>query len=157
VKAEINPEDTRGALALVTMLSKSVYSTVAERDGSSFKLKQVIALSYLRELGSVGQKYFGSVLCLDANNTVLLLNDLERDGLVVRQRDPDDRRRHLIELTETGFEVLREAEMAMAEIEDSLLAALDEDQRQQFRALLHQALYGQDGVFERRTAAAVWS
>ena len=155
--AETNPEDTRGALALVTMLSKSVYSTVAERDGSSFKLKQVIALSYLRELGSVGQKYFGSVLCLDANNTVLLLNDLERDGLVVRQRDPDDRRRHLVELTETGFEVLREAEMAMAEIEDSLLAALDEDQRQQFRVLLHQALYGKDGVFERRTAAAVWS
>ncbi len=155
--AEMNPQDTRGALALVTMLSKSVYSTVAERDGSSFKLKQVIALSYLRELGSVGQKYFGSVLCLDANNTVLLLNDLERDGLVVRQRDPDDRRRHLVELTETGFEVLREAEMAMAEIEDSLLAALDEDQRQQFRALLHQALYGKDGVFERRTTAAAWS
>jgi DNA-binding MarR family transcriptional regulator len=150
-----SPEDAPGALALVTMLSKSVYSTVAERDGTSFGLKQVIALSYLRELGAVGQKYFGAVLCLDPNNTVLLLNDLERDGLLVRNRDPDDRRRHVVELTETGLQVLHDAEIGMSAIEDRLLAALDEDQRKQLRALLHQALYGTDGVFEHRTAAAI--
>ena len=151
----MDPEDAKGALALVTMLSKSVYAAVAERDGSSFHLKQVIAMSYLRELGSVGQKYFGSILCLDANNTVLLLNDLERDGLVLRKRDPEDRRRHVVELTDTGLQVLREAELGMSEIEDDLLGALDEDQRVAFRALLHQALYGENGVFQRRTAAAV--
>jgi DNA-binding MarR family transcriptional regulator len=148
-------DDAPGALALVTMLSKSVYSAVADRDGSSFKMKQVIALSYLRELGAVGQKYFGAVLCLDANNTVLLLNEMERDGLVVRKRDPEDRRRHVVELTEAGLQVLQDAERGMSEIEDSLLAALDDEQRKQFRALLHQTLYGTSGVFERRTAAAV--
>jgi DNA-binding MarR family transcriptional regulator len=152
---DLTAADARGALAMVTMLSKSVYSAVAERRGSSFKIKQVIALSYLRELGAVGQKYLGAVLCLDANNTVLLLNDLERDGLVVRKRDPEDRRRHVVELTATGLEVLHEAETSMSEVEDSLLAALDEDQRKQFRALLHQSLYGTNGVFERRTAGAV--
>jgi DNA-binding MarR family transcriptional regulator len=151
----MSPDDVPGTLALVTMLSKSVYSTVADRDGSSVKMKQVIALSYLRELGAVGQKYLGAVLCLDANNTVLLLNDLERDGLLVRKRDPDDRRRHVVELTETGLQVLHDAELGMSEIEDSLLAALDEEQRGQLRSLLHQALYGVSGVFEHRTAAAV--
>jgi DNA-binding MarR family transcriptional regulator len=150
-----NVEGAPRALALVTMLSKSVYSTIADRDGSTFKLKQVIALSYLRELGAVGQKYFGAVLCMDANNTVLLLNDLERDGLVVRQRDPEDRRRHVIELTEMGLQVLHEAEKNMSEIQDSLLAALDEEQRGQLQMLLHQALYGRNGVFEHRTAAAI--
>ncbi len=151
----MSPEGAPGALALVTMLSKSVYSAVADRDGSSFKMKQVIALSYLRELGAVGQKGLGAVLCMDANNTVLLLNDLERDGLIVRKRDPEDRRRHVVELTESGLQLLEEAEVGMAGIEDSLLAALDDDQRTQFRALLHQTLYGKDGVFEHRTAAAV--
>jgi DNA-binding MarR family transcriptional regulator len=151
----VNLDDAPGALALVTMLSKSVYNAVADRDGSSFKMKQVIALSYLRELGSVGQKYFGAVLCMDANNTVLLLNEMELDGLVVRKRDPEDRRRHVVELTEAGLHVLHEAEAGMSEIEDSLLAALDDEQRKQFRALLHQTLYGTKGVFERRTAAAV--
>jgi DNA-binding MarR family transcriptional regulator len=142
---DFDPTDTdgtQGALALVTMLSKSVYATVAERDGSSAKLKQIIALSYLRELGSV--------LCLDANNTVLLLNDLERDGLVVRKRDAEDRRRHVVELTETGHAVLHETELGMFEIEDDLLAALDEEQRIQLKTLLHEALYGSNGVLQRR-------
>jgi DNA-binding MarR family transcriptional regulator len=151
----VNLDDVPGALALVTMLSKSVYNAIADRDGSAFKMKQVVALSYLRELGSVGQKYFGAVLCMDANNTVLLLNEMELDGLVVRKRDPEDRRRHVVELTEAGMHVLHEAEAGMSEIEDSLLAALDDEQRKQFRSLLHQTLYGSSGVFERRTAAAV--
>jgi DNA-binding MarR family transcriptional regulator len=151
----VNLDEDPGALALVTMLSKSVYNAIADRDGSAFKMKQVVALSYLRELGSVGQKYFGAVLCMDANNTVLLLNEMERDGLVTRKRDPEDRRRHVVELTEAGLQLLHEAEMGMSQIEDSLLAALDDEQRKQFRALLHQTLYGTNGVFERRTAAAV--
>lgn len=142
-------------LAMVTMLSKNVYRAVADRDGSSAELKKVIALSYLRELGTVGQKYFGPVLCLDANNVVLLLNELEADGLVVRKRDPEDRRRHVVELTELGLGVLRHAEQRMFEIEDDLLAALGAEQRVQFRALLHQALYGENGVLRRATAAAV--
>ena len=32
---------------------------------------------------------------MDANNVVLLLNELEQPGYVARLRDPDDRRRHL--------------------------------------------------------------
>jgi DNA-binding MarR family transcriptional regulator len=152
---DVTPEDARSALALVTMLSKSVYRATADRDGTSAGMKKVIALSYLRELGSVGQKYFGSVLCLDANNTVLLLNELESDGLVVRKRDPDDRRRHVIELTGAGYAVLRQTELSMSELEDDLLAALEPEQRVQLRALLHQALYGERGVSRRLEQASV--
>jgi DNA-binding MarR family transcriptional regulator len=155
VDLDMNPDEAPGALALVTMLSKSVYNAIAERDGTSVTLKQIVALSYLRELGPVGQKYFGAVLCMDANNTVLLLNELESDGLLVRKRDPEDRRRHVVELTEMGLHVLHQAEIGMSEIEDRLLAALDDDQRRQLGALVHQALYGENGVFQHRTAAAV--
>src|ERR1700744_3995681 len=116
---------------MVTMLSKNVYRAVADRDGSRAELKKVIALAYLRELGSVGQKYFSTVLCLDANNVVLLLNELEAEGLVVRKRDPEDRRRHVVELTDVGLAVLRDAERRMFGVEDELLAALDEEQRAQ--------------------------
>jgi DNA-binding MarR family transcriptional regulator len=145
-------EEAPSTLALVTMLSRSIYRTTAEHDGSmGVNLKHVIALSYLRELGAVGQKYFGGVLCLDANNTVLLLNELEVGGMVIRRRDPDDRRRHVVEVTETGLDVLRQIESSMVAIEEDLLAALSEEQRTQFRELLHQALYGESGVFRRLT------
>jgi DNA-binding MarR family transcriptional regulator len=148
----MDAEDLPPTLALVTMLSKNVHRAAADRDGTSATLKQVIALSYLRELGTVGQKYFGPVLCLDANNTVLLLNELEAEGLVVRKRDPEDRRRHVVELTETGHEVLHQAEDSMGEIEDDLLAALSSEQRATFRALLHQVMYGENGLLGRANA-----
>jgi DNA-binding MarR family transcriptional regulator len=152
----VGSQDAPSTLALVTMLSRSVYRTTAEHDGSmSINLKHVIALSYLRELGAVGQKYFGGVLCLDANNTVILLNELEGDGLLVRRRDPEDRRRHVVEVTETGLDMLRQVEIGMVEIEDELLTALNPEQRLQFRELLHQALYGEGGVFRRLHPAAV--
>jgi DNA-binding MarR family transcriptional regulator len=146
-------DEAPSTLALVTMLSRAVYRTTAEHDGSmSVNLKHVIALSYLRELGTVGQKYFGGVLCLDANNTVLLLNELEAGGMVIRRRDADDRRRHVVQVTETGLDVLRQIEASMLDIEDELLAALSEEQRTYFRELLHQALYGERGVLRRLTA-----
>lgn len=146
-------EEAPSTLALVTMLSRSIYRATAEHDGSmGVNLKHVIALSYLRELGAVGQKYFGGVLCLDANNTVLLLNELETGGMVIRRRDPEDRRRHVVEVTETGLDVLGQIEASMLAIEDELLAALGEEQRAQFRELLHQALYSERGVLRRLTA-----
>jgi DNA-binding MarR family transcriptional regulator len=148
-------DDAPSTLALVTMLSRSIYRTTAEHDGSmSVNLKHVIALSYLRELGAVGQKYFGGVLCLDANNTVLLLNELEAGAMVIRRRDPQDRRRHVVEVTETGLDVLRQIEASMVALEDELLAALSEEQRGLFRALLHQALYSDRGVLRHLTADA---
>jgi MarR family transcriptional regulator, lower aerobic nicotinate degradation pathway regulator len=148
-------DEAPSTLALVTMLSRSVYRTTADHDGSmSVNLKHVIALSYLRELGAVGQKYFGGVLCLDANNTVLLLNELEAGGMVIRRRDADDRRRHVVDVTEIGLDVLRQIEASMLDVEDELLAALSEEQRAQFRELLRQALYGEHGVL-RRLAAGI--
>lgn len=149
------PEDAPSGLALLTLLSRTVYRVSAEREGSSSRLKQFIALSYLRELGEVGQSMFGSVLCLDANNTVLLLNDLEAAGVVVRKRCESDRRRHVIALTDTGLEVLKQFQASMADVEDELLAALTDDQRAQLRALLHQTLYGPGGPYHQANADPV--
>jgi DNA-binding MarR family transcriptional regulator len=85
---------------------------------------------------------------------VLLLNELEAGGMAIRRRDPDDRRRHVVEVTETGLDVLRQIEVSMSELEDELLATLSEEQRGQFRELLHQTLYSESGVL-RSLAAEV--
>ena len=38
----------------------------------------------------------------DPSKLVGLLNDLEADGSIVRRRDPEDRRRHIVELSKEG-------------------------------------------------------
>jgi len=55
-------------------------------------------------------------------------------------RDPRDRRRHIVELTDKGRAALERAEAGVEEVEEEILSALDEDERRQLRALLIKAL-----------------
>jgi DNA-binding MarR family transcriptional regulator len=79
---------------------------------------------------------------MDANNVVLLLNELEDLGYVTRRRDPHDRRRHLVELTDEGSRALTSAERAQETIEDDVLRALDPSERAILWQLLTRALQG---------------
>jgi DNA-binding MarR family transcriptional regulator len=79
---------------------------------------------------------------MDANNVVLLLNELEDLGFVTRRRDPSDRRRHLVELTPSGRTGLSSAEHAQETIEDDVLQALDASERAVLWQLLARALRG---------------
>jgi DNA-binding MarR family transcriptional regulator len=88
------------------------------------------------------QKDMCAAMHLDPNNCVLLLNDMEAAGHVRRVRDPEDRRRHIVELTPAGEQALQHAERAMEELEDEVLGALSSDERAQLRDLLDRALSG---------------
>ena len=57
-------------------------------------------------------------------------------------RDPHDRRRHLVRITPEGLKGLQAAERAQAAIEDEVLNALDEAERNTLRELLARALRG---------------
>jgi DNA-binding MarR family transcriptional regulator len=79
---------------------------------------------------------------MDANNVVLLLNELEQLGYVTRLRDPEDRRRHLVQLTKAGRSALERTEAAQGAIEDEVLQALSPEERSTLRRLLTRALQG---------------
>ena len=73
---------------------------------------------------------------VDPSVLVTLLNPLEADGYVSRQRDPADRRRHVVALSPAGATHLAAAAGAQRAAEDELFAGLDQDQREQLRRLL---------------------
>ncbi|HYM55467.1 MAG TPA: MarR family transcriptional regulator, partial [Solirubrobacteraceae bacterium] len=70
------------------------------------------------------------------------LNELEDLGHVTRRRDPQDRRRHLVELTAAGRRALTRAERTQESIEDDVLKALDPGERAILWQLLTRALQG---------------
>jgi DNA-binding MarR family transcriptional regulator len=122
-------------------------------------LRHLGMLSYLRDHDGAPQQELGEAFCMDANNVVLLLNELEDQGHIARRRDPADRRRHLVELTPAGREALVAAERAQESIEDEVLGALDPEERATLWRLLTRALYGSEAAAtpatdERRLAPA---
>src|SRR6184192_129780 len=68
---------------------------------------------------------------VDPSKLVGLLNDLEADGLIVRRRDPEDRRRHIVEVSKEGRARLAAAEKAAGEVEERLFASVDAAQREE--------------------------
>ena len=145
--------ETTPTLALLQQLSRSSFRVANAT--TNIDTKQFLSLSFMREIGPMPQQTLSEILCLDRNNTVLALNELEKKGLVTRRRDPSDRRRHLVELTEQGLEFLRVTEREMQPVEDVMLAALSEPERAQLHELLHRALYGAGGILpEIRLPAA---
>ncbi len=137
----MNPATATGSMGLLTQLSRVVYRRATE-DLIGMKLKQLIALDHLRQNHGCLQQALGQTLMLDPNNCVILLNDLDEHGYVERRRDPEDRRRHLVEITPAGEKALARAEMKLETLEDEVLGGLDADERAQLHDLLAKALAG---------------
>jgi DNA-binding MarR family transcriptional regulator len=73
---------------------------------------------------------------VDPSKLVGVLNDLEAEGLIVRRRDPADRRRHIVEVSKEGKAHVAAAERAVAKVEERLFAGINEEERAQLRRTL---------------------
>ncbi len=126
-------------MVLITRLAKQVYRRSNE-ELLGMHLRHLMALSYVRDHDGGPQQELAEALCMDANNVVLLLNELEELGWVNRQRDPQDRRRHLVLLTPAGRRELEAAEGAQETVEADVLRGLEPAERAILRELLARAL-----------------
>ncbi|MBS1678609.1 MAG: winged helix-turn-helix transcriptional regulator [Actinobacteria bacterium] len=134
---------TTGTMGLLSQLNRVIYRRATE-DVLGIKLKQLIALEILVRNDSCLQQELGATLMVDPNNCVLLLNDLDEHGFVERQRDPRDRRRHIVVITAAGVKALEKAQQKLEELEGEVLSNLDAAEREQLRDLLVRAMDGQD-------------
>jgi DNA-binding MarR family transcriptional regulator len=132
---------TPGAMVLTSRLAKQFYRR-SDEDLLGMQLRHLVALAYVRDHEGCPQQDLADAFCMDANNVVLLLNELEDLGCVTRLRDPHDRRRHVVELTREGRTALARTERAQGAIEDEVLHSLDASERETLRRLLTRALQG---------------
>ena len=84
----------------------------------------------------LSQQELSSRLALDPTLVVGLVDGLEERGLVARNRDPADRRRYILTLTDDGRRRAADAKEAMMELEAASLAGLSPAERSELSRML---------------------
>lgn len=116
--------------------------TEATLEELGLRPRHLVALTVLREHAPATQQSLASAISIDRTNLVGLLNELEADGYVERRRSPEDRRRHIVELTPAGANALAAAERAIEQAEAEVFHGLDAQERATLHALLSRAAAG---------------
>ena len=109
--------------------------------------RHVAALIELRDNGELTQQSLCGHLHLDPTNLVAILNELEQRGYAIRRRDPEDRRRHLVEVSKKGIALIEKVSEVMDGVEDDLLDGFEPAEREQLEALLT-SLWERSGGYE---------
>jgi DNA-binding MarR family transcriptional regulator len=98
--------------------------------------RQFHLLGLLHDHGAMAQRDLSSRMDVDPSILVTLLNPLEAEGYLSRERDTADRRRHVVSITPAGEQQLVRAAQAQRNAEDELFARFTDAQRSQLRDLL---------------------
>lgn len=93
-------------------------------------------LALLDEQPRNAQTTIAEVLGLDPSQLVGVLDSLEERKLIMRQRDVEDRRRHVVSLTAKGRNQLVRLRSTIDRLEDEMFEPLDAASRKAFHQML---------------------
>src|SRR6476646_804269 len=123
-------------LASSTFLLKRLGFAAKDRAMASYEETGLRPYHYaimlvLDEGSAEPQGSIADALGYDRGQLVGLLDELQEAGLIVRRRDPADRRRHVVEMTAAGRKTLERLRKLSSRLEDEFLAALGPQERKQ--------------------------
>jgi len=128
-RAEMRTLDT---FIKMTRCTNSVLTRLAERNTvGDLTYSQFAVLEALYHLGSMTQGEVSTKVLKSGSNMTTVIDNLERDGLVRRERDANDRRAINVHLTEAGsgkVEAVFPGHIAALVEEFSVLSAKEQEQ-----------------------------
>ena len=93
-------------------------------------------LLLLEAIGQASQQHLAQSLTIDRANMVALLDVLEQRGLIERQADTRDRRRHVVKLTAVGYIELQQIRQARKQVDEAFFAGLNNEEQETLHLLL---------------------
>jgi MarR family transcriptional regulator, lower aerobic nicotinate degradation pathway regulator len=126
---------------LVSQLARRGAALVGESLAQEGVRRQHFAvLTSLAEQGPASQAALGRRLWIDRSDLHALMTELERDGLIARVRDPEDRRRNVVTLTAAGKSLLRRLDKRIDAAQAGLLEPLSAAERRELIRLLERVV-----------------
>lgn len=99
-------------------------------------VSQFGVLEALYHLGPLCQREIGNKILKTGGNMTLVIDNLEKRGLVERVQDTQDRRYLKIHLTPQGQDLIKRVFLRHAGIAENVFAALDVNEQEQLGSLL---------------------
>jgi DNA-binding MarR family transcriptional regulator len=109
---------------------------IARIEQEGFEANHYGVLAILAEGVRETQATIADALAVDPSRLVAVLDGLEERRLVARQRDPQDRRRHVVRITPAGKRQLQRLRAIAKELEDEFFAPFDAEDRAAFHEML---------------------
>ncbi|MBD8552970.1 winged helix-turn-helix transcriptional regulator [Rhizobium sp. CFBP 8762] len=106
-------------------------------------------LYFLSRLGPCRSTDLACALNFAPRTVTEAIDGLERDKLVVRQPDPEDRRAKIVSITDMGTTVLMAAENPKKEIINEIFTALDDEQLKQLSDIIEALARKADEISKR--------
>ena len=90
--------------------------------------------------GTISQQQLANLVLSDKVSMVRVIDSLSDEGLVERRVNPNDRRQHLLHITEKGIPWVEEIGKALEETDNKFLELLPEDERALFKQQLRKMI-----------------
>lgn len=111
------------------------------------KAREFFVLSAVAGGPDLSQQDLSRLLGLDPTTVVAVIDELEHRTYVERRRNPTDRRRYILILTEAGRAALAEADRVATQVEAEFLGELSATERTALRDMLRRVLAGRWPAF----------
>jgi DNA-binding MarR family transcriptional regulator len=132
------------AVCVLTRVGQSLNRLIEIRlDPLGLKLRHYTVLRSLASEGVMSQQELGELLTMDPATTATTVDELEQYGLLARKREPANRRKYAVAVTDSGRRMLARAERALDALETDVLVELDEAERAGLRGALFVLAYGE--------------
>lgn len=129
-----------GVFNRVAMIARANISNRIKIDeyfqNEDFKMPCIGAIHGIAILAPVSQKDIANWIGIDPSDLVGVIDQLEQAGYVLRQRDPKDRRRQLLSLTEKGMVARKKLKKIGMQAMEETLAPLSEKEQEALRSML---------------------
>jgi DNA-binding MarR family transcriptional regulator len=103
---------------------------------AGLSLARAKVLMRLRDCGPMKQATLAGMLCFAPSSVTDIVDALERDGLVVRADDPNDRRARVVSLTPAGRDAYEAAQIVRLKAMEEIFGSLTATERAGLAAVL---------------------
>jgi DNA-binding MarR family transcriptional regulator len=123
--------------ALLVIAARRGQELAAERlTPLGLNVRMCGVLNLLKEEGPKSQQEIGEQLSIDRTTMVEIVDELERQGIVRRERSPHDRRSYAVTLTTSGKAKQKRASEAFDAAADDFLSPLSKPEREKLGGML---------------------